>query len=234
MESKLKKYGYGRVVKDKPEDDWYIEVLITEQVTDVSGDPKEKKKINNTVTDKDGNISSNVLSSGGTITARWLNFNGSNRVTPPNVMTGETVMIYNYSGTDEYFWVDYETEPDLRKREKAIYFWSNKGSKDDSWVSKGYYALVDTINKAVKFFTSANDGELTTYNIQIDTKVGILVVEDGKGNLIKLKSGEDTWDITSNNNINITSTNTVNIKTTNCNVEASGSFVVKSGVTRIN
>lgn len=236
MKSKLTKYGYGRVVKDSIEDDWNIEVFITEHVSDVSGDAASKTKINNTVTDKDGNVNSNVLESGGTITARWLPMGISNRVTPPNVKIGETVMIYNYAGTDEYFWEDYETEPGLRKEEKVMHFFSNKKEKDDSsgWISKGYYTLVDTINKVVKLFTSDNNGEYTTYNIQINTREGSMIVEDGKGNHIKLKSTEDTWDISSNNVINITGTNTVNVNTINCNLTATGEFVVKSGVTRIN
>lgn len=241
METGLKKVGTGKLVKDKPEHSWDIEVYLNETITDASGDPKEKNTVKNNVTDKDGNVSSNSIKEGTTITARWLNIGGSNRMTPPNVMTGETVYIYNYGGTDEYFWSDYETEPGLRKEESVLYFFSNKkGIMKDGWIAKGYYMLIDTINKAVRLFTDAGNGELTTYKMEILTKEGILLIEDGKGNKIKLSSASDTWDIESNNILNIKTTSEVNIKTTNCTVNATNctinasEFIVKSGVTKIN
>ena len=43
METKLKKIGTGKLVRDKPEHSWNIEVYLNETITDVSGDPKDRK-----------------------------------------------------------------------------------------------------------------------------------------------------------------------------------------------
>ena len=190
--SKLFLYAMGYVAKDKVKDNWYVDIHPIEQITTNVGDLTDKDIIEVTTIDVHGNTISVNVDKSKVITAKWLPLDNSNRITPPDIMKGETVNIYNFNGIDGYYWNTVYCEPDLRKHEKVIYFYSNKDDiENKDYMDKGYYLTVNTYDKYIKLHTADNDGEHTTYDIDIDTKEGKLTIRDGKGNFIELDSADD-------------------------------------------
>jgi len=127
-----------------------------------------------------------------TLNAQWVNIGGSNRITAPDVMKGETVLLFKYGSSDKYYWTTFFTEPDLRRREAVLELYGNETefgkilNKENS-----YWKLIDTVNKVIHLHTSDNDGELTTYDFILDTKNGSFSITDGRKNQIILNSKKD-------------------------------------------
>jgi len=232
-DSELRLYSLAYVVEDYIEDDPYLKVLPVEHISDKSGVIGLSIPGSVVTKDIDGVITNTVINKSDVITAKWINMNEPNRLTAPNIHKGETVILWRYSG-DRYFWTVFYNELDLRKREKATYVYSNKDDiKDASKLKQFYYWTVDTINKFARFHTDDNDGELTTYDIEINTKDGIFVLVDGLGNDIKLTSVDGTLTITTNLNVIVNTVNAI------VNAAATATintplFTVNSGKTNIN
>lgn len=200
--SELVIHSLGIVAIDKPvESDW-IQVTPIEHLTDVIGDITKKKKFEKIE-------SSNMLK------AKWMPFGHSNRMSSPNVIAGETVVIFTYSDTNEYYWTTIFREPEIRRLEKVLYGYSNlsKNARVEEFNRESsYWTEVDTINKYVKVHTHDNDGELTTYDLYINTKEGFLEIKDGLGNYIKLNSA--------NNKISINALTSIVIKAPDVTIDA--------------
>lgn len=179
--SSLSIYSLGIVAEDKETEKDIIKVVPMEHLTDIIGDITKTKKF-----DK--------IDCKNTIEATWIPFGHSNRMSSPDVIAGETVVIFTYSDTNEYYWTTIFREPLIRRLEKVLYSYSNL--PDGARVTEferdtSYFAEVDTMNKYVHVHTSDNDGELTTYDIKVNTKEGFVDIRDGRGNYIKLNSAKD-------------------------------------------
>ena len=237
-------FGIGHVAEDIQENQFWVKVFPIEVMTGGTGDMDAPTSKSIDAESSSGEFKSIVLDKGRTINCKWIPIGASNRVTPPNVCKGEMVMIYNYAGTDQYYWTTMDNEMDLRKNEKATWFFSNKKGIEAPNLKKAYHFTVDCINKFVRLFTSSNDGELTTYDFLVNTKKGFIDIKDGKNNFIRLDSEPDTLTITTNkkvniraaDEINIENANTINVKAnTTINVECpSGIINVKGGTVNIN
>ena len=183
MGSQLTIYSIGIVAKDIVEDEVAVDIFPIELVQDRTGKISDVDTIGTTTKDQSGNIISANVNKSAVITAKWLAINQANRVTPPNVCKGETVLIYRYEGSDSFYWSALISEPDIRKKEKVTYFFSNKDTVvGEDWVDKSYTVTVDTINKLVRLRTNDNDSEKAKYDITLDTKEGIFSISDGHDN----------------------------------------------------
>jgi len=243
--SKLRMYSIAYVSEDIKEDSLYLKAYPVEILSDETGTLGDQltEKVSNI--DVDGNVTTLIYNKDYLITAKWFNFLTPNRLTPPNICAGETVMLWRYDNTDKYFWTNVYNELDLRKLEKATFVFSNKrkiGNKN--LLNQLYSFTVDTINKYVKLHTDDGDGELTTYDIEIDTDKGVLTIVDGRGNLIELDSEADKVTITTNKEVVInTPKTTINsadvtfnstnmtMNTTNLNINAATQNI-KAGSTK--
>lgn len=212
----LEYYSLGMVAVDKLEDDNYIKVYPIEILPTVTGDPVDSKDIGITsTTNPFGEIKNSPLTKTNLITAKWLPRGNPNRASAPDVMKGETVYLYRYGGSDKYFWESMYCENDLRKNEKVIYLYSNK--KEIGPIDKNYYFTIDTKNKFIRLHTDDSDGEYTAYDIDLDTRNGVLTIQDGKKNEITLTSKDDKLLIKTNKTIEITTTDHITNNTTTTN-----------------
>lgn len=215
MESKLKLYSLGIVVEDKPEGNNIILVSPIEHLN-LQGNKliKDNGEIhNNSLPDITGTINKVEVKSSSYIRASWIPYGQSNRITAPDVIKNETVCIFKYADVDEYYWTTIFNEPELRRLENVVYMYSNMRSGMKAFdKSSSYWFNVDTKNKKVRLHTSNNDGEYTTYDITIDTKIGSLSIIDGKKNYINLDSKSDTLLVKTNTNVNVTAGKNVTIK----------------------
>lgn len=151
--------------------------------------------------------------------AKWLPLSNSNRITAPDVVANETVILFKYENVDEYYWTTIFREPSLRRLETVNYSYSNlKSGMSPFDKTTSYWTEVDTKNKKIQLHTSMNDGEHTEYDIIIDTKTGVLTITDKKGNLIQLISKDDKILINAKSNITINATSNVDITAPNINI----------------
>ena len=184
-------YSFGIVVETKPEGTDYIlaspveELYLQESgvIREKTKDFKGKKKSVSSVNFQTEHESKNF------IRAKWVDISGGNRVTPPDVVVNETVLLMKYGNVDEYFWCTFGREPELRRLEDVLYSFSNLPSGIKAYdKNTSYWVHVSTKHKFVHIHTSMNDGEFTTYDIKLDTKAGKLLINDAVGDSIELDS----------------------------------------------
>lgn len=219
-ESSFKFYSFGIVAANKERNSFDIRVVPVEEITLATGQSEsmqvktidnkrtnvqrrqEKTRVpmgqqtmsyNVSVPDHRKIVRSETLEGGLDIVARWTAFGQSNRITPPDVRQGETVMIFRVSDSDEYYWTTMMNEPSLRRQETVCYIFGNLPDGIKAF-DKGssYWFEVSTHDKYVKLHTSKNDGELAAWDISIDTAKGVLVITDNAGNDLTLDSGQGT------------------------------------------
>ena len=193
LESRLKVYGVGIAVKDKELASDEIEVYPVEHLPLEDNKLGEAKTVSVNKPDSFGKQISVQVERENIIVARWLPIYGSNRVTPPDIIKNETVLLIQYGDTDQFYWVDMKNELGLRRKETALFLFGNEPNFGvDLGFNNSYWYRVSSHGKKVEFHTSDNDGELCTYDIRIDTKNGYFELIDGRGNYIKLDSSIDT------------------------------------------
>ena len=205
-DSKFKLYSLGIVAKDKPTATDTISVMPIEHITDTKGDINQESDYESKAKDHKKVPSQSKSVSKNTIDATWIPLGGSNRISSPDVIAGETVLIFTYADTNEYYWTTYLREPSIRRLEKVLYGYSNmsSGARSESFDREtSYWFEVDTLNKYVKLHTSDNDGELTTYDITINTKEGVLEIKDGVGNSVLMNSSEGSLTVTMNSKVTL-------------------------------
>lgn len=192
--SKLKRFCVGTVAETKVRGSAIIYVNPTEFMSFEKEDYKPNSISHSaTYVDHRGVEKNANLKGDGILKAVWRNMGDSNRVTPPDVVKGETVQVYRFGDTDEYYWTDLGVKPGLRRLETVRYAFSNLPSGQTPYGDDtSYYVEISTHGKYFKLHLSDNDGELTTYDISINGKEGIFSVADGVGNDLTLDSGNGT------------------------------------------
>jgi hypothetical protein len=196
MESKFKFYSIGIVAKDKPLDSDVIEVNPIEHVGFFNGLLSSiKETYSGIVSNKDGKRKKVSLEGSVTVKATWLANSEGNRMSSPNVVAGETVRIWRFAETEEFYWSTFMREPLLRRLEKALYAWSNlrdgKGQTGFDRASS-YWFEVDTINKYIYIKTTKSDGEPFEYDVCINAKDGVISIKDDIANTFIFNSGSST------------------------------------------
>lgn len=191
----LRRIATGVAAKHMKPDDIYLDVHVTELISDFdkvySDDDDKKKPKKKTVLDS----LLGGLERGALIKCRHYN-SGSNTISAPTVRRGETVEVYQYGDTDQYFWRPTTYETDVRGTESTVTVWSNiDRSKKSNHLKKvtkdtSYYTVVDTKNKRVRIRTNKNDGEPAAWDIDLNTGKGLFRIENSSGDYIKVSIGK--------------------------------------------
>jgi hypothetical protein len=206
--SKLKLYSLGIVTKDKEEFSDLIQVSPIESLrtsNDTLSDNTKKYKIDASNA-KGTKVKDNIIG-GDTITAKWIPFSNSNRITAPDVYKSETVILFKFAdSTDEFYWTTIFREPKLRRLEDVMYAFSDlKDGLKPFDKNSSYYLQVSTKNKFIKLHTSKSDGEPYAYDLLLDTRTGLLSIDDNVGNNIKLNSKQGNIELNALNSIKLNS-----------------------------
>lgn len=196
--SELKPYSLGIVAENKKlrgadgKFNYVVEVTPIEDVPMIDGEITSKiidEKVQSQ--DSDGNAYEVKVNSANSIAATWLPLGGSNRVTAPDVRRGTVVMLWRFSDEDKFFWVTLKDDLALRKLETVVYAWSGtKKEGADVNADNYYYLEVSTHRGVVHFHTSKANGEFCAYDIQINTKDGVIQISDDVGNSFFFNSKE--------------------------------------------
>lgn len=242
--SKLQFYSLGIVANNKSLNSHYIEVVPVEEFPMLDGeitDHVDKYKVK--FKDAEDIPFTVDIKSTVSIKALWLPINNSNRRTSPDVRKGEQVVLYRFADSDEYWWNTLRNDHVLRRLETVIYSFSNMRSEniqDDE--TSTYFMSVSTHQKLIHLHTSKNDGEPFSFDIQINTKAGSIVITDDIGNHILLDSAEKTIHLENSTGsfvdinkgvINVNATETFNLTAKDINVKGATKITVISPDTNI-
>lgn len=214
-ESGFKLVALAVVLKDKDRKSRVIEVSPTEHFNMDSGAISgDSKKFNVKLPNQHGVATGTNLTGGSVISAKWIPDGDNNRETAPDVCAGETVKLYTFGDTNEYYWATIFSEPSLRRLECVRYVFGNLPAKGAAYTEDtSYWLEYNTFDKRVKLHTSDNDGEACTYDLEFDTKAGVFSLRDNLGNSIELDSSAGKLTSTTTNET------TVNTKVANVNAE---------------
>ena len=187
-------YSLGIVITAKPDGSDIIEVDPIEDFTLDDGKlMKDSRKLKTELPDHKGIVRKGDLTGGSVITARWTPISDSNRETAPDVQPNETVIIYSYADTNDYYWSTLFREPELRRLETVRYVYSNQPSGLAPYgESTSYWTEYSTKLKHIHTHTSGNDGEPFEYDFKINTGEGHAILNDDVGNYLKIDSAITT------------------------------------------
>ncbi len=242
-ESKLKLYAIGIATADKKPGSDQLIVFPVEELVGILGDvSKATTKVTGSIPDSTGAVKHINASGQNTIVASWLPMSAGNRITAPDVYKGETVRIYRYADTSDYYWAAMFREPSIRRLEDVVYAYSNIKSGNKAFdKTTSYWINISTRNKRVQLHTANNDGEQAAYDVIIDTANGTFTVEDNLGNNLVLDSVAGTLVGTINNSITLnTKTAVINtssdtqVNTNTAEINASSSTTVNCPENTIN
>lgn len=202
-ESKLKFYSLGIVAINKEKKSDHIKVTPIEELTLNNGKLTEQKNTYKVeLPDAKGIERSSQVESDTMLIAKWIPFGQSNRITPPDVIAGETVIIFRFADTDEYYWTSIFREPGIRRLETVLYAFCNIPDGQEKFDKEtSYWLEVSTDEKHIKLHTSKNNGEPYEYDITIDTENGKILIDDNSGNSIELNSSQNEISAIANTHI---------------------------------
>lgn len=188
--SKFRFYSLGIVVINKLFNSDIITVCPVEKLPDLKGviskiaDTKTNSSMN-----ASGSHNTNVVNMKASLQATWIALGSGNRVSSPMVMASETVMLYTFADTQEFYWTTIFRETGLRRLEDVTYMYGNLSSGVAHYdATTSYWMRVNTIDKYIQLHTSNNDGEKVGYDIKLDTGNGVFSMVDTVGNKISLDS----------------------------------------------
>lgn len=241
-ESKLRIYSLGIVVETKQEGSDQIVVLPIEELPNFKGPASAVTQLNQTIPDATGSKKTTQVQKQYTVIASWIPFSNSNRLTAPDVVKNETVVIWRFADDTQYYWNTIFREPTLRRQETVIYAFSNLPSGMTAFdLTTSYWIKVDTKHKSVQLHLANNDGEPAGYDLTFDTAQGTMTLEDTLGNNILLDSvaGNLTANINVQVEVNtvntiVNSSDTVEINTTDTAITTSNSITVNTQTATIN
>lgn len=192
VKSSLQLFSVGYVTKNKAYDSRIIQALPVESASATDGEVTH-----NPVQDilKGMDAKGNAYEVKATATrdleCEWYPFE-DNRVTPPDVRRGELVEIYRLGNSAKYFWRSMNMRNGLRTLEHVVtaYGATPKPGGSGLDMDSSYTTVVSPLNGYINLRTSKANGEPFSYTLQINTKDGIVGLQDDVGNYFELNSKE--------------------------------------------
>lgn len=179
------------------------------EVLSSSGDITTKNKNKSSLTNMDGSALSSTVTKQNTIEAKWAGSDDITLITAPDINKGALVKVYQYLGSDQYYWKPGASEIDIAGKGSKIHYLPNTDDIDEkNTPDNGYTWGVSTVGKMARLKTTKNDGEPEEFDIELNTKKGILSVTMGSGDIIRYNAKTRTYDIkVPTVNINSSTTN---------------------------
>jgi len=198
-ESALRLYSLGIVIEAKQRGSDQIKCSPMERLPLQSGDMTQNTRVYQTsIPDAAGIKRSSAVTGSNHVVAKWMPSGQDNRMTAPDVQPGETVSIYRFADTDEYYWTTTFREPSLRKLETILTAACGLPGAGSFDKDSAYWTEVSTHDGHIQIHTSQANGEPYGYDILIDTATGRLTITDSIQNTIILDSVTSTAAVTTN------------------------------------
>lgn len=172
------------VAKDKPADSDIIDFFPVEKLTFENDEVTTETEDTDVVaTDIEGVAAKVTVKRGKTMKARWMQNGADGRHTSPDVVNAETVKIYRFRDSEEFFWTTMMREPQLRRLEHVAYVYSNlKEGRKAYDMNSSYGNMWSTRDQHITFWTSDSNGEKYTYQMKIDTGNSLYYLLDNTQN----------------------------------------------------
>jgi len=191
--SGFRRIAIGIAAEHLKPDSLYLLVHVLELVSNI--DVMYKDEEEDTLTKAMNMVAGEELKREATIKCRYYN-KGSNQISAPTVRRGETIEVYQYADSNQYYWRTSFYENDLRAREVAVTTWSNipKDIDDEKHLESvtkenSVWFKVDNVSKKIHFHTPKNDKEPLEWDIEIDRKKGILNIKNDGGDSLTMSAG---------------------------------------------
>lgn len=241
----LQPYSLGIVAIPKSTDSSKIQVIPRELNTYMSGEVALNPQVMEVKTKTSNNepVEDKVVTDS-TLEAEWLPF-GSNRVTAPDVVVGERVLIYRFGDEDKFYWAALGLDDDLRRLETVVIALSGSPkTKDNVKLDDGSWYFVEwsSHKKHLMMSNSKANGEVVQYVAKFDFGKGVFSVADDLENHLYLDSinaliefcntnksmiriNKDDIDIIAQRNIAMTALETISILCKNLRTTANDSII---------
>lgn len=178
-----------------------IEVIVGELLPLVDGVTKATEFVHapSVKNEFDPSVTSSTVKTKNTITADYL---GSNNLSIPDIVMGEEVWIYNFTGTDNYYWKPKDstgsTGKYLRNGEHIRIVVASKTEPEALTDDNCWFIEIDTRpgTRKFKFSSSSVNGEACRYSLEIDALKGYFEFGDDKFNKLSLASLQHLWVLT--------------------------------------
>lgn len=189
-ESGLRFYGIGIVTENKPRNTDFIMVSPIEKVSATNGRLADVENIFDVESlDVNGIVSKETVTGQADIKAKWFPLSEGNRQTAPDVREGETVRLWKYGNTSEYYWQTMYREPAIRRLETVLYCYGNLPKGNTPWdKDSSYWMEVSTHDQHWWWKSTQSNGEAFGYDIKLDTKESTYRINDSVGNMWLLDS----------------------------------------------
>ncbi len=243
--SKLKLYSLGIVIEDKQRGSDLISVLPIEELPLTDGLVKDvKRDFKAKTVNAKSVIKTSEVKGDLKLIAKWIPFGHSNRISSPDVIKNETVILFRFADTEEYYWTTIFREPSIRRLESVLYAFGNLAKGMEAFDKESsYWFEVSTHDKYIKLHTAKSDGEPYEYDVTFNTETGFIEIKDNIGNVIKLTSRENriefrnasgsTYDM-HGANLDVTIPSNINFRSSNFNLNADNIAITgNSGITVI-
>lgn len=227
-ESLLKPFSIGIVIEDKQRGSDLVKISPMEQLAFQKGDmTSDKRQYQANTPNAAGVKQASQIEGSNFIVAKWFAQNSTNRLSAPDVYKGESVQLYRFADTDEYYWTAMFREPTLRKLETMLVGCSNNPGGGAFTRDSSYYAEVSTHDSRVAIHTAQSNGEPYGYDIVIDAAQGVITIMDTVNNTITLDSRTNTIQLSAQAKVNVIAPE-VNIKAATVNIQ--GNVNIKGNV----
>lgn len=192
LKSSLYLFSVGYVTKNKEYNSRLIQALPVESASATDGEVTHNpiQDILKGV-DAQGNAFEVKATATRDLECEWYPFE-DNRVTPPDVRRGELVEIYRLGNSPKYFWRSMNMRNGLRTLEHVVtaYGATPKPGGSGLDMESCYTMVISPLNGYINLQTSKANKEPYTYTLQINTKDGIIGIQDDVGNYFELNSKE--------------------------------------------
>ena len=177
------------VVADKEAGSRMVEVYPFESLSSLEGTiTAAQAKVSNTYRRADGTEETIELSVSATVRAEWLG--SPNEMLAPDVGRGESIKLYKAGNSGRFYWSDTGRGHDKRRTEVKTWAFaaSNEDMDTDIIVTdkNQYIVELNTKEGVLTIRTSKERGEVSVYEIQLNTGQGYIIAKDDTGNYVRL------------------------------------------------
>jgi len=162
-------------------------VFLGEYSGMASGEIKaDPKVVQYTGKDANGSGRQSQTMQNNSIVCTWFpGVGGSNRITPPNVVVGERVLVYRWGDQDKYYWTTTGLDDGLRRLETVIIGLSGSpetGENVTPDINSMYFMEWSSHKKHLMFTNSKANGEKIRFTAKVDFGAGTFAIGDDANN----------------------------------------------------
>lgn len=195
IQNKWNVYRGIAVTAIEEKDQRELQVFCPELLPCKNGSVNEQPEIMDVVLNNTGDSQEVIkVNTSDTILATYFGRSMTNR-SIPTIHIGEQLEIYNYAGSDTFYWAPIGRDDNIRKREHLRFHIADKPKTLDELTDDNtYYMEFDTkYDKYIIITTAKSDEEPFKYTFKFDAKNGNIILQDDDGNSLTLNSSAKIW-----------------------------------------